>query len=124
MGAKVTPNEHIKAHELRTECIGHFSRVLEDVDVLVCPSMSDPPHPVTPEMLYGPMEPRPAKFQRFTVPFNYSGAPTLSVPCGFNSEGLPLSIQFVGKNLSEPLLLQVGHTYESATSWHTQHPDV
>ncbi len=124
MGANVTPAEYEKAHKLRTECTKHFSRVFQDIDVLVCPSMSAPPHPVTPEMLYGPMEPRPAKFQRFTVPFNYNGTPTLSVPCGMNSEGLPLSIQFIGKDLSEPLLLQVGHAYENATTWHTLHPDV
>ena len=124
MGANVTPNEYIKAQELRVECTEHFSRVFQNIDVLVCPSMSAPPHPVTPEMLYGPMKTRPARFQKFTVPFNYNGAPTLSVPCGMNSKGLPLSIQFVGKNLSEPLLIQVGHAYESATTWHTLHPDV
>ncbi len=124
MGANVTPAEYEKAHKLRTACTKHFKRVFQDIDVLVCPSMSAPPHPITPEMLYGPMETRPAKFQRFTVPFNYNGTPTLSVPCGMNSEGLPLSIQFIGKDLSEPLLLQVGHAYESATTWHTLHPDV
>ena len=124
MGANVTPAEYEKAHKLRTACTKHFRRVFQDIDVLVCPSMSAPPHPITPEMLYGPMETRPAKFQRFTVPFNYNGTPTLSVPCGMNSEGLPLSIQFIGKDLSEPLLLQVGHAYESATTWHTLHPDV
>lgn len=124
MGANVTPNAYIRAQELRVECTEHFRRVFQNIDVLVCPSMSAPPHPVTPEMLYGPMETRPARFQKFTVPFNYNGAPTLSVPCGMNSEGLPLSIQFVGKELSEPLLLQVGHAYESATTWHTLHPDL
>ncbi len=124
MGANVTPAEYKKAHKLRIACNKHFRSVFQDIDVLVCPSMSAPPHPITPEMLYGRMETRPAKFQRFTVPFNYNGTPTLSVPCGMNSEGLPLSIQFIGKELSEPLLLQVGHAYESATTWHTLHPDV
>lgn len=124
MGAEVTPADYQKAHKLRTECTDHLSRVFQDIDVLVCPSMSAPPHPVTPELLYGPKETRPARFQRFTAPFNYNGAPTLSVPCGMNSEGLPLSIQFVGKDLSEPLLVQIGHAYESATTWHTLHPDI
>lgn len=124
MGANVTPNEYIKAQELRVECTEHFKRVFQNIDVLVCPSMSAPPHPVTPEILYGPMDTRPARFQNFTVPFNYNGAPTLSVPCGFNSEGLPLSLQFVGKHLSEPLLCQVGNAYECATSWHTLNPNV
>ena len=124
MGARVTGADYARADNLRAACTGHLRRVFEGIDVLVCPSMSAPPHIVTPELLYGPKEDRPTKFQRFTVPFDYNGAPTLSVPCGMNSEGLPLSIQFVGKHLTEPLLCQVGHAYESATPWHNLHPDV
>ena len=124
MGAEVTGAGYAKANNLRAACTGHFRRVFEGIDILVCPSMSAPPHVITPEILYGPKEDRATKFQRFTVPFDYNGAPTLSVPCGMNSEGLPLSIQFVGKHLSEPLLCQVGHAYESATPWHNLHPDV
>jgi len=124
MGAKVTGADYAKANNLRAACTGHLRRVFEEIDVLVCPSMSAPPHRVSPEMLYGTSGVRDPKFYRFTVPFDYNGAPTLSVPCGMNSEGLPLSIQFVGKHLSEPLLCQVGHAYESATPWHNLHPDV
>ncbi len=124
MGAKVTGAEYAKANNLRAACTGHLRRVFQEIDVLVCPSMSAPPHIVTPEILYGAYEPRHPKFQRFTVPFNYNGAPTLSVPCGMNHEGLPLSIQFVGKHLTEPLLCRVGHAYERATPWHDHHPDV
>ena len=124
MGAQVTGAEYAKANNLRAACTGHLRRVFAEIDVLVCPSMSAPPHVVTPEVLYGHYTPRDPKFQRFTVPFDYNGAPTLSVPCGMNSEGLPLSIQFVGKHLTEPLLCRVGHAYERATQWHTLHPDV
>ena len=67
---------------------------------------------------------RPPSFQRFTVPFDFNGAPTLSLPCGRSSAGLPLSIQFVGKHLSEPLLCRVGHAYEQATPWQALHPPV
>ncbi len=124
MGAKVTGADYAKANNLRAACTGHLRRVFEEIDVLVCPSMSAPPHRVSPKMLYGSYDARDPKFQRFTVPFDYNGAPTLSVPCGMNSEGLPLSIQFVGKHLTEPLLCRVGHAYERATSWHNLHPDV
>ena len=124
-GAKVTGAEYAKANNLRAACTGHLRRVFEGIDVLVCPSTAAPPHPVKPEELYGPLpENREPKFQRFTAPFDYNGAPTLSVPCGFNSEELPLSIQWVGKHLSEPLLCRVGHAYERATEWHNRHPDV
>ena len=124
MGAKVSGAEYVKANNLRAACTGHLRRVFAEIDVLVCPSMSAPPHVVTEEVLYGAYEPRDPKFQRFTVPFNYNGAPTLSVPCRMNSDGLPLSIQFVGKHLTEPLLCRVGHAYECATPWHDLHPDV
>ena len=124
MGAKVSGAEYAKANNLRAACTGHLRRVFAEIDVLVCPSMSAPPHVVTEEVLYGAYEPREPKFQRFTVPFNYNGAPTLSVPCGMNSEGLPLSIQFVGKHLTEPLLCRVGHAYENETPWRDFHPDV
>ena len=124
-GAKVTGAEYAKANTLRAACTGHLRRVFEQIDLLACPTMSGPPHPVTPEELYGPMpEARDPKFQRFTVPFDYNGAPTLSVPCGMNREGLPLSLQFAGKHLSEPLLCRVGHAYEQATEWHRMHPEV
>ena len=124
MGAKVTGADYAKANNLRAACTGHLRRAFEEIDVLVCPSMSAPPHRVSPKMLYGSYDARDPKFQRFTVPFDYNGAPTLSVPCGLNSEGLPLSIQFVGKHLTEPLLCRVGHAYERATPWHNLHPDV
>lgn len=124
MGAKVTGAEYAEANKLRLECIGHLSKVFQDIDVLVCPSMSAPPHVVTPDVLYGPKETRAARFQRFTAPFDYNGAPTLSVPCGLNSDGLPLSIQFVGQHLSEHVLCQVGYAYEQAASWHNLHPEI
>ncbi|MDE0010593.1 MAG: amidase [Candidatus Poribacteria bacterium] len=124
MGAKVTGADYAKANNLRAACTGHLRRVFAEIDVLVCPSMSAPPHRVSEKMLYGTYGARDLKFQRFTVPFDYNGAPTLSVPCGVNSERLPLSIQFVGKHLTEPLLCRVGHAYEQATPWSDLHPDI
>lgn len=61
---------------------------------------------------------------RFTAPYDFNGAPTLSVPCGLSRDGLPLSLQFVGKPLGEPLLCRIGHAYEQATEWHTQQPSL
>ena len=61
---------------------------------------------------------------RFTAPYNFNGAPTLSVPCGLSHDGLPLSLQFVGKPLGEALLCRLGHAYDQATEWHTIKPSV
>ena len=124
-GARVTGAEYARANNLRAECTGHLRRVFEQADLLVCPTTDRPPYPITPQELYGGIvKEREPKFQRFTAPFNFSGLPTLSLPCGLNSEGLPLSLQLAGRKLAEPLLCQVGHAYERATAWHQLHPDL
>ena len=122
-GAKVTGADYAQANNVRAECNGLIRRALQDVDVLACPSTIGPAYPVTPEALYGPLdENRGTNFQRFTVPYDFNGAPTLSVPCGLSTDGLPLSLQFVGKHLAEALLCRIGHAYEQATDWHTKRP--
>ena len=124
MGAKVSGAEYASANNLRAACNGRFREIFETIDVLACPSMTGPPWPVTPEESYGPMDDYDPSVQRFTIPFDFNGNPTLSVPCGFNQDGLPLSLQFVGHPLKELLLCQVGHAYEQATEWHILHPEL
>jgi Asp-tRNA(Asn)/Glu-tRNA(Gln) amidotransferase A subunit family amidase len=51
-------------------------------------------------------------------------AVAVAVPCGFSAEGLSLSVQFVGRKLSEAVLCRIGHAYEQATPWHLKHPVV
>jgi amidase len=61
---------------------------------------------------------------RFTAPFDFSGNPTLSIPCGFSPDGLPYSAQLVAAHLKEPLLCRIGHAYEQVTTWHARRPPV
>jgi amidase len=122
-GAAVTGADYARASVKRYECNGVFRTAFQNIDVLACPTTIGAAYPVTESALYGPMDPRRAvHFQRFTVPFDFNGAPTISLPCGLNSEGLPLSLQFVGKHLSEPLLCRIGHAFEQVTDWHNLHP--
>lgn len=58
---------------------------------------------------------------RFTAPFNFSGSPTISLPCGFDTEGLPVSMQLVGRHLGETTLVGVRAAFERVTSWHDRH---
>ena len=121
-GSGYSAKDYSIASYTRLACNGKLREIFEDIDVLVCPSMTTPPERVTQEALYGPMDEDEWTWGRFTIPYDFSGAPTISLPCGLNSEGLPLSIQFVGRHLTEPLLVQVGHAYEEATQHRLQPP--
>ena len=59
-----------------------------------------------------------------TSPFNLTGQPALTVPCGMSASGLPLALQIVGKPFDEATVLQIGHAYEVHTSWHAQRPPI
>ena len=58
----------------------------------------------------------------FTLPASLAGVPGLSVPCGFDSAGLPIGLQLIAPAFREDLLLRVGHAYEQSTAWHTRRP--
>jgi len=57
---------------------------------------------------------------RFTAPFNLSGVPALSVPCGFTKGGLPIGLQIVSGYWQETKVLRAGYAFEQATEWHRQ----
>ena len=57
----------------------------------------------------------------FTRPFNLTGLPALSLPCGF-VDGMPIGLQLVGRPFEETTLLRAAHAYEEATEWHTLRP--
>ena len=127
LGAQVSGAEYATANNARAACTGHLRTAFEHVDALACPAMPELPFPVTPEAQRSSspvVDEAVFRLQRFTVPFDYNGAPTLSLPCGRSSEGLPLSLQLAGKPLGEPLLCRLGAAYEAATEWHNMHPDI
>ena len=99
--------------------------VFNSVDVIVTPTTVVPPplvaevnKDVTTSISLG------ARTIRNTSPFNVYGWPTVSIPCGFTSAGLPIGMQISGPNGSEATVLQVAHAYERATKWHLRRPGV
>ena len=126
-GAGVSGVTYANAAKVRAEFSGRLERVLAEVDCLVCPSMSNAAR----EKLADPFGPERDEDWAsqvlndvHTKPFNFSGSPTLSVPCGFSADGLPYSVQFAGSALSEAMLCRIGHAYEQVTPWHDRHPMV
>ena len=127
LGTRVTGPMYAKANNLRAASNGMLSQVFQEIDVLACPSTTEPPFQINPSWLYGSIEDDGGidmSMLRFTAPFDFNGAPTISLPCGLNNEGLPLSLQFVGKHLQEALLCRIGYTYEKSTEWHNARPPI
>jgi len=59
----------------------------------------------------------------YTIPANLAGLPGMSLPCGFDSKGLPIGLQLVGNYFSEAKMLNVAHQYQRATDWHARAPE-
>jgi aspartyl-tRNA(Asn)/glutamyl-tRNA(Gln) amidotransferase subunit A len=59
----------------------------------------------------------------YTIPANLAGLPGMSLPCGFDSQGLPIGLQLVGNYFSEAKMLNVAHQYQRATDWHARRPE-
>lgn len=121
-GQRLSGASVAKAALARADWVARFAGVFEHVDILACPSA---PAVALPTMLLppdAPFTPDTASFQRFTAPSNFSGSPTLSVPSGFDDDGLPHSLQLIGRHGDEALLCRVGHAYEEATPWRSRRP--
>ena len=59
----------------------------------------------------------------YTIPANLAGLPGMSLPCGFDSKGLPIGLQLVGNYFSEAKMLNIGHQFQRATDWHARAPE-
>jgi aspartyl-tRNA(Asn)/glutamyl-tRNA(Gln) amidotransferase subunit A len=112
---------YLKAQKVRTLIKQDFERAFADVDVLVCPTSP------TTAFKAGENADDPLSMylnDLMTIPVNLAGLPGLSLPCGFDSQGLPIGLQIIGNVLQEQKVFEVAYAYEQATDWHTQIPTV
>jgi len=94
-------------------------QTFKDIDVLLLPTTTT----TVPSIASAGVNPQ-ALSPKNTVFANYYGLPAISVPCGFDSNGLPLGLQMVGKPWDEATVLRLAYRYETTTSWKTKHPAV
>ncbi|MCH8116380.1 MAG: Asp-tRNA(Asn)/Glu-tRNA(Gln) amidotransferase GatCAB subunit A, partial [Chloroflexi bacterium] len=125
LGAGYSAIDYARAQSVRLALNGGLRKTMRAVDVLACPTTSRASYPVTQEGLYGGVPgDRDPWASRFTSPHNFSGLPTIALPCGLDDNGMPVSLQFAGHHLSEPLLVTIGDAFERATDFHNLHPPV
>jgi aspartyl-tRNA(Asn)/glutamyl-tRNA(Gln) amidotransferase subunit A len=111
---------YVKAQKVRTLIKQDFDAAFEAVDAIVAPTSP------TVAFRVGARTDDPVQVYLadvFTIPANMAGIPGVAVPCGF-SDGLPVSLQVLGRSFDEQTILRVAHAYEQATEWHKQFPPV
>jgi aspartyl-tRNA(Asn)/glutamyl-tRNA(Gln) amidotransferase subunit A len=62
--------------------------------------------------------------RNYLAPLNAAGIPALTVPCGFDRQGLPVGLQLAGRVWEEDVVLRVGHAYQQVTDWHARQPSL
>lgn len=105
-GRQISQTAYEGALEQRSRQIAEFKQVFDAADVLITPTTPT----VAPLLTADPRLFRLSR--RFVLPFSFVGAPAISVPCGFNGEGLPIGVQLVGKPFDEATLFSVAAAIE------------
>ena len=117
-GTDVTAPAYIRARREVAEARRAVEGVFSTVDVLVTPTVQMPPpllaelgRDVSTSMRLG------VPYAHNTSPFNVYGIPSISVPCGFTGNGLPIGLQISGAKEAEAVVFQVAAAYEKAAGW-------
>jgi Asp-tRNA(Asn)/Glu-tRNA(Gln) amidotransferase A subunit family amidase len=122
-GANISADDVLRATDDLRASREAIRKVFDEVDVLLTPTVPIPP-PVIADLLKRPEDLRSQELMmlRNTRPFNVWGIPTISIPCGFTRDGLPIGLQLAAGPGRGIVLLQAAQVYEQATEWHEKMP--
>ena len=122
LGILTNSADYIQAQRVRSRVRAEFADVFNRVDCLALPCQAGPA-PLVKDV--GPID---TLFKHvvpeYHGPFNLAGVPTLSVPCGFSENNLPIALQLVGKPFDEVAILRAGYTYQQHLRWFERRPPI
>jgi Asp-tRNA(Asn)/Glu-tRNA(Gln) amidotransferase A subunit family amidase len=127
-GLKLTLGDYLTAQASVTEFLERSAPDFwKDWDVLATPTLAVPPFstklPMGPDRVAG-VKVDPQVDWAFTWPFNLTGQPAVSIPCGWTKDGLPLGLQLVGRRGADGLVLRVAAAIEALAPWSGRRPEV
>jgi aspartyl-tRNA(Asn)/glutamyl-tRNA(Gln) amidotransferase subunit A len=106
-GGLFSSADYVQAQRVRNVLKREFAQVLQRVDLIASPTMSNPA-----PAFQGIDAMTTSRMPSFTGPYNLTGMPAISVPCGFTAKGLPVGLQLAGKPFDEPTVLRAAYTYQ------------
>lgn len=118
VGAFVRGSDYVEAMRMRRQmAIELNNSVFRRYDVLLTPAA------LKPAPRFDSLGDDPLSIAgMMTIPFNVTGNPAMTMPCGFSADGLPLSMQIVGRSFDEATMFRLGHAYEKAAGWTARKP--
>jgi aspartyl-tRNA(Asn)/glutamyl-tRNA(Gln) amidotransferase subunit A len=124
LGERVSASDYIQAQRVRSVLQQQVGDLLARVDALVTPALGITAPRIGQTMVEvgGKAKEVNPVFIRLADPFNLTGLPAISVPCGFGAEALPIGLQVAAAPFAESTVLRVAQAYESATEWYTHRP--
>jgi aspartyl-tRNA(Asn)/glutamyl-tRNA(Gln) amidotransferase subunit A len=126
MAASMAPaHDYLKAQRIRQLIVMDGDALLDRYDLAICPTF-----PAGAPDRYAPTSPRlpapppanPPQLPRLNWVANLSGLPGMSIPCGFDGDGLPLALHLVGRPWDEQGVLDAAMQFQRETGWHSRRP--
>jgi aspartyl-tRNA(Asn)/glutamyl-tRNA(Gln) amidotransferase subunit A len=112
---------YLKAQKVRTLIKRDFAEAFKRCDVIVTPTAPTTAFKLG-EKTQDPLQMYLSDI--YTISINLAGLPALSLPCGFDQDGMPIGLQIIGKPFDESTIFRVAHNYEQATEWHKKRPRI
>jgi aspartyl-tRNA(Asn)/glutamyl-tRNA(Gln) amidotransferase subunit A len=112
---------YLRGQKVRTLIKQDLDEAFKDCDVILTPTAPTTAFKVG-EKVSDPLSMYLSDI--YTIPANLAGIPSISLPCGFSKEGLPIGLQLMGRAFDEEMLLRVSFAYEQNTAWHTKKPNL
>jgi aspartyl-tRNA(Asn)/glutamyl-tRNA(Gln) amidotransferase subunit A len=112
---------YLKAQKIRTLIKTDFDEAFKTCDAIITPTAPTTAFKIG-EKTLDPLQMYLSDI--CTISVNLAGLPALSLPCGFDLEGLPIGMQVIGKHFDECTILNIAYAYEQSTEWHKKKPDL
>ena len=110
---------YLKAQGVRALIKQNFDAAFQRCDAIITPTAPSTAFKIG-EKIEDPLQMYLSDI--YTISINLAGVPALSLPCGFDANGLPIGMQVIGKHFDESTILRLAYAYEQATEWHRGKP--
>ncbi|MCC7107244.1 MAG: amidase [Chloroflexi bacterium] len=126
MGRVFSGADYLRAQQVRKAVVRRAAELFREIDILATPNNPIAAPPISQETVEvnGQVFPTRLGLTRLTRPISVLGLPAIAVPCGFDRDGLPTSVQLVGASFADATVLRAAYHYQQITDWHTRQPPI